>query len=128
MLTSFPTRHLATTLLLQRDIPAPDAQTLPTITEIAQGPQPTRGAIDEYRDLIAISSRENGQAARLALQGSNAITGVATAHTDQTLQADHAELTRPFADPRPPVGMPSLAHREVIPRDPAPEPRITLTL
>ncbi len=98
--------------------PVPHGPTLPPITEIAKGPQPTRGAVEEYRDTLAVSSRENGQAARLAL------------HFADTGEPDQTALATPFADPRPEARqtLPPIAPREVIPRDPAPEPRITLTL
>jgi hypothetical protein len=104
--------------------PSPQhTQTPPQITEIAQGPQPTRRAVDEYRDTIAVTGRENGQAARFVLQ---------TVGTDPSLAMD-APVTpqdRPFVDAKTATDStaPPLAPREVIPRDPAPEPRITLTL
>lgn len=104
--------------------PSPqDAHALPPITEIAQGPQPTRGAVDAYRDTIAVTGRENGQAARFVLQT------VATAPT-HTADAPVTPQDRPFLDAKPVQDStaPALAPREVIPRDPAPEPRITLTL
>ncbi len=110
--------------------PSPqDAHALPPITEIAQGPQPTRGAVDAYRDTIAVTGRENGQAARFVLQGAAAAPTQATGD-DLVQRATTAAQDRAFVDakPVPDSTAPPLAPREVIPRDPAPEPRITLTL
>lgn len=107
-----------------RLVDEPDAQQLPPIAEIAKGPQPTRGAVDEYRRVLAVSSRENGQAARLALHIADGI-GVpqtTSAQADFTALADPEEGGLANGDLYP------LPVREVIPRDPAPEPLITLTL
>ena len=104
------------------------ATALPPITEIAAGPQPTRSAVDDYRAALAVSSREQGQAVRFVLQGMDGASDASLRQSDPALSPEDAALSAlasglPPADPSA-----TSAPREIIPRDPAPEPRITLTL
>ena len=108
------------------------ATALPPITEIAAGPQPTRSAVDDYRAALAVSIREQGQAVRFVLQGMDGASDASLRQSDPALPPEvtpeDAALSAlaPGLPPADPSATP--APREVIPRDPAPEPRITLTL
>lgn len=106
------------------------ATALPPITEIAAGPQPTRGAVDDYRAALAVSSREQGQAVRFVLQGMDGVSDASFRQNDPALPPDVSADDAPLSALAPglPPANPSapLAQREVIPRDPAPEPRVIL--
>ena len=126
---------------------APDSA-VPSIAEIAAGPQPTRGAIDDHRAALAQSAQESGLALRLLLaaqgrDGDAAAGSVETARRGDAQQgapsarpgtvAQDPDATRATGHdpvPRAAADLPlpfTTAPREVIPRDPAPEAKVIVT-